>query len=81
MPSHRPARCAPQVPCNDFGKQEPWGNPEIDSYVRTTFNVTFPLLAKVDSINSHPIFSWLRSHGPSVPGGGKPGAEIDWNFK
>lgn len=67
-------------PCNDFGEQEPWTNSEIATFVAGKYHVNFTLLAKIEHINHHPVFDWLRHHGPEAPGGDH-GDDITWNFK
>jgi len=65
-------------PCNQFGKQEP-GNPEeIKNFCSLTYNVTFPLFAKVD-VNGNeeePMYKYLKA---SVKGVLWTKA-IKWNF-
>jgi glutathione peroxidase len=73
-------------PCSAFGNQEPWENSKIQSYVKDTFNATFPVMAKVEDVNTHPVFDWLRSHLSSssvedkVHGSDGDGDRISWNF-
>jgi glutathione peroxidase len=63
------------VPANNFGKQEPGTNDEIKQFCSATYNVKFPMLAKVsvkgDDIN--PLYAFLTTKSP------KPG-DITWNF-
>ncbi|MCC5864933.1 MAG: glutathione peroxidase [Wenzhouxiangella sp.] len=57
------------MPCNDFGEQEPDSEEEIAEFVRTEYNVTFPMTAKysVIGINAHPLFKDLaQEHGGAV---------------
>lgn len=68
-------------PCNDFGGQEPWENLQVLEHVRQQYNVTFTMMSKIHSINTHPIFTWLRAHAPSADPAQVTGAEINWNFK
>jgi len=65
------------VPCNQFGAQEPGTPDEIQAGCSTNFDVTFPLLEKVDvnGGNAHPLFQWLRQECP-----GLFGTTIKWNF-
>lgn len=62
-------------PANDFGKQEPGSNEEIDKFCKVNFGVTFPLMAKseVTGGNKSPLYQYLTEQSP------KPG-EIKWNF-
>jgi glutathione peroxidase len=65
-------------PCNQFGAQEPGTEDEIASFCSTTYDVTFPMFAKVDvnGPNTHPLFAALKSSKP-----GALGTEgIKWNF-
>jgi glutathione peroxidase len=65
-------------PCNQFGAQEPGSEDEIASFCRTTYDVTFPMFAKVDvnGPNTHPLFAELKASKP-----GALGTEgIKWNF-
>jgi len=64
-------------PCNQFGAQEPGTEGEIIQFCTTTYNVTFPLSAKVDvnGPSRHPVFAWLTSAQNKFPG------DIQWNFE
>ncbi|MGC4069677.1 MAG: glutathione peroxidase [Polyangiaceae bacterium] len=65
-------------PCNQFGEQEP-GNPEeIRNFCSTTYDVTFPLFAKLDvnGENAHPLYRWLKSQAKGVLGT----ESVKWNF-
>jgi glutathione peroxidase len=64
-------------PCNQFGAQEPGPEAQIIQFCTTTYNVTFPLSAKID-VNGperHPLYAWL-----TAPAQGHPG-DIQWNFE
>ena len=65
-------------PCDDFGRQEPAGNAQIEDFCRTTFDVSFPMFAKIGikGANGHPLFKWLASEQPGILGT----AAIKWNF-
>ncbi|RIJ76166.1 glutathione peroxidase [Nakamurella silvestris] len=64
-------------PCDQFGNQEPGDEEEIKSFCSLTYDVKFPLFAKVDvnGDDAHPLFSWLRSEKSGLLGG-----KIKWNF-
>jgi glutathione peroxidase len=65
-------------PCNQFGRQEPGPEPEIEQFCTTTYNVTFPLFAKIE-VNgpaAHPLYGFLKSERPGVLGT----EGIKWNF-
>ncbi len=65
-------------PCNQFAGQEPGNAAEIASFCTTTYDVSFPMFAKVDVNGSaaHPLFRWLKSERRGVLGTGA----IKWNF-
>src|SRR4051812_18080257 len=65
-------------PCNQFGAQEPGTAKDIETFCKTTYDVTFPLFAKVDvnGENEHPLFNWLKSQKKGIFGT----AAIKWNF-
>ena len=48
-------------PCNQFGAQEPGTSDEIASFCSRTYDVTFPIFAKVDvnGADEHPLFAYL----------------------
>jgi glutathione peroxidase len=65
-------------PCNQFGAQEPGDASEIAQFCSRTFDVTFPMFAKIDvnGPNAHPLFAFLKSEEPGVLGT----EAIKWNF-
>ena len=65
-------------PCNQFGGQEPGSADDIASFCSTTYDVTFPLFAKVDvnGAHAHPLFEHLKSEKPGALGT----KAIKWNF-
>ena len=65
-------------PCNQFGKQEPGSNSEIQDFCSLNFDVSFPVLAKIDvnGANEEPLFSHLKSEKPGIMGS----KGIKWNF-
>ncbi|MFD2416392.1 glutathione peroxidase [Amycolatopsis pigmentata] len=65
-------------PCNQFGGQEPGTNAEIQEFCSTTFDVTFPVLAKVDvnGPDADPLYSYLRAEAP----GDTDSDDVKWNF-
>jgi glutathione peroxidase len=64
-------------PCNQFGAQEPGAEAEIIRFCTITYNVTFPLSAKIEvnGANRHPLFAWL-----TAPENGFAG-DLQWNFE
>jgi glutathione peroxidase len=65
-------------PCDEFGRQEPGDNAQIQEFCSTRFDVTFPMFAKINikGANGHPLFKWLASEQPGILGI----AAIKWNF-
>jgi glutathione peroxidase len=65
-------------PCDQFGGQEPGSHEDIQTFCATTYDVTFPLFAKVDvnGANAHPLFVWLKREKKGILGS----ASIKWNF-
>ncbi len=65
-------------PCNQFGAQEPGNEAEIMSFCKLNYDVTFPLMAKID-VNGgkrHPLFEYLTESAPGLLGS----EGIKWNF-
>ncbi len=65
-------------PCNQFGNQEPGNEQDIQQFCSLTYNVTFPVLAKVE-VNGEeaaPIYKWLKSSQPGILGS----EAVKWNF-
>lgn len=62
-------------PANNFKQQEPGTNEEIQKFCQTTYNVTFPMMAKISvkGDDIHPLYRYLTEDSP-FPG------EITWNF-
>jgi glutathione peroxidase len=65
-------------PCDQFGHQEPGANEEILRFCSSTYDVTFPMFAKVDvnGHDAHPLFAFLKSQRKGVLGT----EAIKWNF-
>ena len=65
-------------PSNQFGKQEPGDENEIKNFCSLTYDVTFPMFAKIDvkGPSQHPIYD----HMTRAKGGGLLGRDIKWNF-
>ena len=65
-------------PCNQFGAQEPGNAEEIQSFCKLTYDVTFPLMAKVDvnGPSAAPLYDWLKQEAPGLMGS----RSIKWNF-
>ena len=65
-------------PCNQFGSQEPGSEVDIQTFCSTTYDVTFPLFAKVDvnGAGAHPLYQLLKGEKPGILGT----EAIKWNF-
>jgi len=65
-------------PCDQFGHQEPGDEAEIKNFCSLTYDVSFPMFAKID-VNgdaAHPLWKWLKEEK-----GGFLGIDaIKWNF-
>ena len=57
-------------PCDQFGHQEPGDEDEIKNFCSLTYDVSFPMFAKVDvnGAKAHPLWQWLKSEKPGVLG-------------
>ena len=65
-------------PCDQFGHQEPGNEAEIHQFCSLTYDVTFPLFAKV-SVNgddTHPLYRVLKSARKGLLGS----EAVKWNF-
>lgn len=53
-------------PCNQFKGQEPGSNEEIQEFCQTTYDVTFPVFAKIDvnGPDADPLYQYLREQAP-----------------
>ena len=65
-------------PCNQFGRQEPGTEAEIGAFCRTSYDVTFPLFAKVEvnGPGTHPLYAHLKAAAPGL----LSTQQIKWNF-
>ncbi len=65
-------------PCDQFGHQEPGNEDEIKNFCSLTYDVTFPMYAKVNvnGVDTHPFWKYLKKEK-----GGLLGIDaIKWNF-
>ncbi len=65
-------------PCDQFGHQEPGNEAEIAEFCSLTYDVDFPMFAKIEVNGSgaHPLWKWLKKEK-----GGLLGIDaIKWNF-
>jgi glutathione peroxidase len=65
-------------PCNQFGSQEPGDEEEIKNFCSLTYDVTFPLMAKVDvnGDNADPLWAYMKQQQAGLMGS----RGIKWNF-
>jgi glutathione peroxidase len=65
-------------PCNQFGGQEPGDAAEIANFCSLTYDVTFPVYAKIDvnGADAAPLFERLKKEAPGLLGS----KAIKWNF-
>ena len=65
-------------PCNQFGAQEPGTAEEIGRFCSLTYDVTFPMMAKIDvnGPSAHPLYVYLKKQQKGVLGT----EGVKWNF-
>lgn len=65
-------------PCNQFGAQEPGDAAEIANFCSLTYDVKFPMFAKVEVNGSgaHPLWKYLKGKARGLLGS----EGIKWNF-
>lgn len=65
-------------PCNQFGAQEPGDPEEIKTFCSTSYDVTFPIMRKIDvnGAAAHPLYAWLKKQKKGLLGS----ESVKWNF-
>jgi glutathione peroxidase len=65
-------------PCNQFGAQEPGDAAEIANFCSLTYDVSFPMFAKVEvnGPQAHPLYQYLKKAKKGLLGS----EGIKWNF-
>jgi glutathione peroxidase len=65
-------------PCNQFGAQEPGDAEEIANFCKLSYDVSFPLMGKIDvnGDDAAPIYKHLKDEAPGLLGSKR----IKWNF-
>ena len=65
-------------PCDQFGHQEPGDEAEIKQFCSLSYDVTFPMFAKIEvnGARTHPLYLWLKGEKAGVFGT----EAIKWNF-
>ncbi|MDR1504378.1 MAG: glutathione peroxidase [Prevotella sp.] len=66
-------------PANNFNGQEPGTDEEIKTFCTLNYNVSFPMMSKIDVVgeNKAPIYKWLTEKAEN----GKLDTEVQWNFQ
>ena len=65
-------------PCNQFAGQEPGTAEDISTFCSLNYDVTFPLMAKIEvnGPNADPLYDWLKAEAPGLMGT----RSVKWNF-
>ena len=65
-------------PCDQFGHQEPGDEAEIKNFCSLSYDVSFPLFAKVEvnGGDAHPLYKYLKKQAKGILGT----EVIKWNF-
>jgi glutathione peroxidase len=65
-------------PCDQFGHQEPGDESEIKNFCSLTYDVSFPMFAKIDvnGAGTHPLYQYLKHEAKGLLGS----ESIKWNF-
>lgn len=65
-------------PCNQFLRQDPGSDEEIQSFCQMNYGVSFPMHQKIEvnGHGTHPLYKHLKQQAPGILGTQK----IKWNF-
>jgi len=65
-------------PCDQFGHQEPGDEAEIKNFCSLTYDVSFPMFAKIEvnGAGTHPLYKYLKHEAKGLLGS----EAIKWNF-
>ncbi len=65
-------------PCNQFGRQEPGTESEIETFCKKNYGVSFPMFAKIEvnGPEAHPLYQFLKKQRRGLLGTER----IKWNF-
>ena len=65
-------------PCNQFANQEPGDAAEIASFCSLTYDVTFPVLARIEvnGPGADPLYTWMTDSSRGLLGT----RAVKWNF-
>ncbi len=66
-------------PANNFGKQEPGTDKEIETFCQMNYGVTFPMMSKISVKGSdmHELYQFLTQKSKN----GLQDSEVEWNFQ
>lgn len=66
-------------PANNFGKQEPGTNAEIEEFCTKNYGVTFTMMSKISvkGDDMDPLYQWLTQKSKN----GVLDSEVGWNFQ
>jgi len=66
-------------PANNFLRQEPGTNEEIEEFCEKNYGVTFPMMSKISvkGDDQHPVYKWLTQKSQN----GVMDSEVGWNFQ
>lgn len=67
------------MPCNQFGKQEPGSNKDIQEFCTSKYHVTFDMFSKIDvnGKDASPLYKQLTALDTKPKGAGP----VAWNFE
>ncbi len=65
-------------PCNQFGRQDPGSNEEIQEFCQLNYGVSFPMFSKIEvnGPETAPLYQFLKEAAPGALGT----KAIKWNF-
>jgi len=65
-------------PCNQFNKQDPGSDGEIEEFCQLNYGVSFPMFSKIEvnGRGTHPLYQYLKDEARGVLGS----QTIKWNF-
>jgi len=65
-------------PCNQFGKQDPGSDGQIEEFCQLNYGVSFPMFSKIDvnGAGTHPLYQYLKNEAKGLMGS----KNIKWNF-
>jgi glutathione peroxidase len=66
-------------PANNFNRQEPGTDQEIEEFCRLNYGVTFTMMEKISvkGDDMHPVYQWLTQKAKN----GAEDSKIQWNFQ